>query len=331
MDFSDEEIREELARLGYDNVPADKLCEFKKDLLKLIESERSKNNSLNSSFLSENKYPEETTDHNEGQESIQGDFTNHGNQWIQQQNQGQETDAEENNCNGIESEEEEIIVSKPKVPGAYSLYELPLELDKKRKNKSAKQNTSNNMDYKPLDCSSSRVVKRKTCRMMVDGARRVDESFTSDETDGMFEVYEKIKSMAMRDCECDKKKHSSGSSEEPPYRLRISKKNSFPSVIHKSVPPHDRFKKAALPFEKNRYYQQMWKAHAIPGETTYDKLCKKIHMKMMKKDEIKLDPKIYVPNNYVIPSEKNRKALRWRIRHALERFEIPEHGLYHDL
>merc|ERR1712200_298353 len=79
----------------------------------------------------------------------------------------------------------------------------------------------------------SLIRKAKTCRMMVDGARRVDESFTSDETDGMFEVYEKIKPMAMRDCECDKKKDSVISSEEPPYRLKITKKNSFPSVIHK--------------------------------------------------------------------------------------------------
>jgi len=319
MDFSDEEIREELARLGYDNVPTEKLCEFKKDLLKLIESERSKNNSMNSSFTSDHKNQGEIDYPNDGDELSQSNLSNHGNQWIEQNDETNESDKEE------------ILITKPKVPGAYSLYELPVELDTKSKNKTAKENTSNNMDHKPLDCSSSRIVKRKTCRMMVDGARRVDESFTSDETDGMFEVYEKIKSMAMRDCECDKKKDSVVSSEEPPYRLKITKKNSFPSVIHKSVPPHDRFKKAALPFEKNRYYQQMWKAHAIPGETTYDKLCKKIHLKMMKKDEIKLDPKIYVPNNYVIPSEKNRKALRWRIRHALERFEIPEHGLYHDL
>jgi len=319
MDFSDEEIREELARLGYDNVPTEKLCEFKKDLLKLIESERSKNNSVNSSFTSDLKNQGEIDYPNDGDELSQSNLSNHGNQWIEQNDETNESDKEE------------IVITKPKVPGAYSLYELPVELDTKSKNKTAKENKSNNMDHKPLDCSSSRIVKRKTCRMMVDGARRVDESFTSDETDGMFEVYEKIKSMAMRDCECDKKKDSVISSEEPPYRLKITKKNSFPSVIHKSVPPHDRFKKAALPFEKNRYYQQMWKAHAIPGETTYDKLCKKIHLKMMKKDEIKLDPKIYVPNNYVIPSEKNRKALRWRIRHALERFEIPEHGLYHDL
>lgn len=32
-DFTDEEIREELSKLGYSNVPSDRLQEFKKGLL----------------------------------------------------------------------------------------------------------------------------------------------------------------------------------------------------------------------------------------------------------------------------------------------------------
>ncbi|KAJ8309101.1 hypothetical protein KUTeg_013975 [Tegillarca granosa] len=51
-DFTDEEIREELSKLGYSNVPADRFQEFKKDLRVLVQHERSKTSSQNTSVSS---------------------------------------------------------------------------------------------------------------------------------------------------------------------------------------------------------------------------------------------------------------------------------------
>ena len=47
---------------------------------------------------------------------------------------------------------------------------------------------------------------------------------------------------------------------------------------------------------------------------------------MMYKDEVvqpKNAPRVYVPNSYVVPSDKKRQALRWAVRTQLAHREMP--------
>jgi len=324
MDFTDDEIREELARLGYHNVPSDKLSEFKKDLLKLIEAERtSKNNSFDSS-IDERR----GVDEYEGPELGRGNFTNHGSQWID------ENLKEDWGYRGEPSRKDQYDRVKSSssthqrkgVPGSYALHELPIDVE--RENRHANDNKSNNTDQTAHN-ESGRVVKRKTCRTAPDGARRIDESFTESETEDILNIYQKIKSMAVRDCECGKSKGTS-SDVEPPYRIKSGKKK-IPSYIRKPLPPHTRNLKFTNPFSKMDKYERLWKMRPVPGEADRSAVAKKIHQKMLQKYEIKVDNKVYVPNNFTIPSDKPRTALRWKVRSALENYELPAHGYYHDI
>ncbi|XP_005097904.1 hydrolethalus syndrome protein 1 homolog isoform X2 [Aplysia californica] len=340
MEFTDDEIREELARLGYQNVPSDKLIEFKKDLLKLIHTERSKNTSLNSS--TEEQRQSRSPVVKENSEFVTGNFTNHGSQWIEkefredwQYRGGDKTttskkydysgvDHHDRACKSATATRSASEMRRNGVPGSYANYELPLDVENGKNN----DNQSNSMRDGFEDDSGSKMIKRKTCRKMEDGCRRIDESFCDSETDGIFEIYERIKSMAMRDCECGKSRPTTADV-EPPYRLK-GKKNAYPSFIRKMEPPHTRNLVRQKPFDRLRMYQKLWKAQPAAGEAHRFELHKAVHAKLLEKDEIKVDHKVYVPNRYVVPTEKPRNALRWKVRQCLERYEMPPHGFYHE-
>ena len=40
--------------------------------------------------------------------------------------------------------------------------------------------------------------------------------------------------------------------------------------------------------------------------------------------------RVFVPNKYVVPTDKQRKALRWNVRMELAHGQMPPHGFYHE-
>lgn len=368
LEFTDDEIREELARLGYQNVPANKLADFKKDLMTLMHSERSKTNSLNSSINEPGQSISPVF--KENSEYSDENFTNHGNQWIDQDYKDKwsynKNDVPSTSCkfredwkykggdkttncdkyNIFREEQDEQRNCRPTtappgfdsytrtIPSSYGHYELPEDVDTRKTN----ENQSNENECRETTLEedlAAKPLKRKTCRIIKDGCRRVEESFCESETDGIFEIYEKIKSMAMRDCKCAEKKLTE--TEEPPYRQN-GKKCDIPSfkrlstgVIRNKEPPHTRNLVKTKPFDRMMYYKKIWKTQPPVHEINRIPLHKMIHAKMTKKDEIVKEHKVYIPNSYVVPTTKPRVALRWKVRAAIQKYEMPEHGFYHEI
>ncbi|XP_059174685.1 centriolar and ciliogenesis-associated protein HYSL1-like [Physella acuta] len=328
MEFTDSEIREELARLGYRDVPDEKLAEFKKDLLKLIHVERSKTNSLNSSSDEskfESQFPKSSYE-------PRVNFTD--NQTIHYPGTSYRDRKEYTSYGGDKSapssRSDYYSSSKSSVPGAYSLYEMPsYGMGSSSYHPQVNVNNSVPDEEKEYEADTeTKSVKRKTSRKAPNGDRVVDESFNGSDVAGIYEIYEKIKNLAMRDCECGKTRSMSAMT-EPPYRINGVNKN--PSVIKMGQPPHTRNLKRTVPFKRHQMYQRLWKAQPAIGEDVRHHVRKDVHNKMLKREDIKVFHKVYVPNSYVVPTEKPRFNLRWNVRKANAVYAMPPHGFYHEI
>ncbi|CAL1531240.1 unnamed protein product [Lymnaea stagnalis] len=328
MEFTDNEIREELARLGYKDVPEEKLAEFKKDLIKLINTERSKSNSLNSSsdeVQYDNRAPStqqkiNSSSHKGNDRNNQGSplaGTSYKEDWQYRGGRG-ETSYKSLMDRG----------NRPTYPRSYSLYEMPIDI---QRIETPPQDVNNCLDVdqcSEAESETTKNLKRKICRKTSSGERVVDESFSSSGVAGIYEIYEKIKNLAMRDCECGKTRSMSTVS-DPPYRIKGVNKN--PSVIKMGEPPHTRNLTRTVPFKRHQMYQKMWKAQPAIGDDFRHRMRKEVHSKMLQKDDIKVFHKVFVPNPYVVPTEKPRYDLRWSVRKANALYEMPPHGFYHEI
>ncbi|CAG5134863.1 unnamed protein product [Candidula unifasciata] len=324
IDFTDGEIREELARLGYKDVPEDKLVEFKKDLMRLIHSEKSKNNSLDSSIerpkSAANTYSPDAP--REGSEFVAGNFSNHGNQWLRNQYK------EDWHYQGEES------LQTKKESGSHhavSRSNVSVVADEKDCRFDRHSQCSDICSDSETD-GGTKFVKRKISRKGTNGQRVVDESFsTSDSIDhsGLYDVYEKVKRLAMRDCECGKTRPTSADT-EPPYRIKGINRN--PSVLMaRKDPPHTRNLNKTKPFQRHQMYLKAWKMQPPIGEDFRHNVCREVHSKLLKKDEVKPSHKMFVPNTYVVPSEKPRYDLRWAVRKCNQNYEMPPCGFFHEV
>ena len=117
---------------------------------------------------------------------------------------------------------------------------------------------------------------------------------------------------------------------QSPYRIKSGKK-CIPSFIRPKQPPHEQSVRSMKPFERQQMYQKMWQSQPAPGEANRAKLCRSLHQRMLHRDDITLDRKTFVPNNYVVPTEKKRNALKWRVRSALANYERPQVGFFHEI
>ncbi|GFO33495.1 hydrolethalus syndrome protein 1 homolog [Plakobranchus ocellatus] len=316
MEFTDSEIREELARLGYKDVPDDKLLEFKKDLMKLIQSERSKSNSLNSSV--------EERQNEEFVKSPEENILSDRQLWREKKY------LEDWNYLGHDK-------VRPATAGptasqrdyaarSFGLFEQPIDLGLDcPAQKYGKNNSSCGAEYCSCCCSPSEIgnrqMKRKTLRSTSAGQLCADESVSENDAAGIYELYERVRNLAMRDCECGKGKPTS-SDYEPPYR--ISGVNKCPSFIRSGEPPHTKNLVKTLPWKRHQMYLRLWKAQPVVGEDIRKGIRSEMHAKMLQKDEIKKLPrKVFKPNKYVPPPENPRYKLRWDIRKANSQYEIP--------
>lgn len=93
-----------------------------------------------------------------------------------------------------------------------------------------------------------------------------------------------------------------------------------------SAPPKWKHDKKTDPVTRHQMYAAQWKTIKAPGERSHKGLRWHIREQMLYKDDIVLprhNPRIYVPNNYEVPTEKKRQALRWAVRNSLANREMP--------
>ncbi|CAJ1054143.1 Hydrolethalus syndrome protein 1-like protein [Xyrichtys novacula] len=87
-------------------------------------------------------------------------------------------------------------------------------------------------------------------------------------------------------------------------------------------------RKKTDPVAKYFQYKQIWEMFKLPGETDRRALRQEI------KDQLAYQPpppkprRVYVPNTYIVPTEKKRSALCWEIRNDLANGLLPQTSSY---
>ncbi|GFS17824.1 hypothetical protein ElyMa_004991900 [Elysia marginata] len=188
-----------------------------KDLMKLIQSERSKSNSLNSSV--EERQQEEPI------QSGEKDIVSHGKDWQEKRY------LEDWHYSGRDkirpATSGPTATRRDYASRSYGLFEQPIDLGLSDDNQDEEKNNSGDckVDYPfPRCCSTDgekKQIKRKTARPTSATARhcQIGESASESDAAGLYELYERVRNLAMRDCECNRGESSTTSVSEPPYRI----------------------------------------------------------------------------------------------------------------
>lgn len=321
FDFTEEEIRRKLEELGYSHIPTDKLKQFKKDLKHLIEVERAESLAGQRPSLSTS-------------ESAYTDSYVEGSR-----------DEIERLSNGSRKESSDASESYryPLGDAVFPRRKSPLHLTKASGHQvfgkenmqcypsgpSVRTESTSTAEISPQEqCRpGSRNIKRKVLRKRNGESKVFDESFAStDSVTDISELEQRIRDLPLQNEEVETADIISVGSEEStePSDYRPWENHAdralLPSFIRPSTHhPHTRQVKKSDPVSRYHQFKGEWKANKAPGEKSHKNLRWNVRGKMLQCDVFERPQRNYVPNTYVVPTDKKRQALRWEVRSNLAR------------
>lgn len=332
LEFTDDEIREELGKLGYHNVPDVRLAEFKKDLGRLIRHERSKQSSQNTTLSSH--VPTDTSVHDARlaadprirvpleESPLQRQVTDTALLEDRRQYSQWRTGKENREYRGRAPSPQEVH-HIPRRPGAeYSLYENDVD----------QSQLSHRDDISETD-SERKMMKRKVLRKEKDGSKRVDESMTESDISSLMDINERLRELGIADgVDFFDRKRPQTAKSEPPYRLAPDDPRPASVILRKPEHPHTRNIKKSDPVARYQQFRQSWNVQRAPGEKNHKNLQWNVREMMLAQDIVyeKKPHRVFVPNKYVIPSDKKRQDLRWQVRMDMAQGQLPHHGFYQE-
>ncbi|XP_041351378.1 hydrolethalus syndrome protein 1 homolog [Gigantopelta aegis] len=324
IDFTEAEIQEELARLGYQNVPEEKLRDFKRDLHRLIEQEKSKDSSLNTCPSSSER--SQRTELSGGfrdpvlRERVRADERHTE---LEERYNGYDKYGKENRLTARQ-EPDLARMSLPKglvyTGGQYSLYD---GVDPRQPSHELQDDIS--------ECGSERrMVKRKVLRKTDKGSKFVDESMTESEAGSIADANECLQRLGLGDAsDLDLLRRPKSSKDYAPYRLSPNDPRPSSVILRPAEHPHIRNLRKCDPVARFQQFQQVWQTHKTPGEKDHKDLRWNIRAQMLTQDTFEKKPqKVFVPNNYQVPTEKKRSSLRWQIRTDIAQGNMPPCGFF---
>lgn len=329
FDFTEEEIRRKLEELGYSHIPRDKLKQFQRDLKELIESERS--TSEESGLLRSEESP-----------SVSDSY--YTDSYLER---SKDTEISSSLHDALDSSTEpHRFVNRHRSPLEDSVFPRPKSAPSLAKSKInhqpyGKENvrhhpvkaptrgeSTSTAESSPQEQSrpSSRNIKRKVLRRK-DGEPRVfDESFTTnDSITDISDLEQRLRDLPLNNGDVDVADVISIDSEgsEEPNNFRPWEnyaERGLPSFIRPSNRhPHTRQLKKSDPVSRYHQFRYEWQANKAPGEKSHKNLRWNVRGKMLQCDVFEKPQRSFVPNNYVVPTEKKRQALRWEVRSSLAR------------
>lgn len=304
LEFTDDEIRDELSKLGYRSIPSERLQEFKKDLRVLIQHERS-------------KLSRDTSLSSHIQTDASDSFLGPPHRRLEEDSPPGYISREKEN-RPFRYDHGEPIFKKPLPPqpsqvrGDFALYDSHLDSTKD--------------DFSGSECGS-RMVKRKVLRKKTDGSRVIDESFTESESGSVLDINERLRLLGI-----NTDRPSTAPASEPPYRLSPDDPRPASVILRPSEHPHTRNVRKSDPVARYQQFRQSWTHQRAPGEKKHNQLRWNIREQMLAQDQVveKKSQRVFVPNKYIVPTDKQRKSLRWQIRMDLAQGQMPAHGFYHE-
>uniref|UniRef100_A0A3B3DDP6 HYLS1 centriolar and ciliogenesis associated n=1 Tax=Oryzias melastigma TaxID=30732 RepID=A0A3B3DDP6_ORYME len=317
LDFSEKEIRQQLAVLGYRNIPKHKLLEFKKGLEEVIHGGSWKSPTstaqMNHSEKTQSSPPAFTKE--KGLKSSEGFFLHEGRLLSTHTigGSGSQQDSYAQNS----------VAPKLHFPTGGPT-RLQVEPDEDVKD-------SSDSDSWCSDSRQRRFLKRKVLRKHGGQSLVCDESIYSEDSASCLE--ERLADLHFpaaadgRDLEVESDDWSpsprseetdsvSTSAFESYMRTLVSLlTNSCVSVI-RPVRNQQTVKKCD-PVAKYFEYKQIWEMFKLPGEKDRKALRWEIRERLAYQPPPPKPRRVFEPNSYVVPTEKKRSALRWEVRNRL--------------
>lgn len=206
------------------------------------------------------------------------------------------------------------------------------------------QQTLTDTSLNTTTSSERRMMKRKVLRRR-DGQSQVFDETTESEagdTDDLSSLQERLSNLPISVVISKRRPQSApprqtakeqrrplSAREDPCYRLPVDFDGPKALIRPMRAEPHWQGIKKCDPVSRGQRYRNSWQTHKAPGEKNHNGLRWNVREHMLQQDVVveKQPGKSYVRNNYVIPSDKKRKTLRWQIRQKLAEGAIPSSAL----
>lgn len=357
LDFTEEEIQEQLAILGYRNIPKHRLREFKKDLDELIRHGEWK--TLASPTQTNcTKVPTDTSQRSPPaytkEKVSQSNFKDSGVRFFLNAAKADSdrhvlTTCQNRDCGRQQrhwdSYAQHSVGPKHQLPpGAPS--RLQVEPDPEH---SLHPLLTDSYTSSP-DTQGRGFIKRKVLRKHKGQSLVCDESVYSENSDAASSVEERLAQLRLststqRDFETENEDMTSQSDTRSSEADGMSL-SAFESYIRGMAPAHSdgdfrpqpkSFIRPALrrqtikksdPVAKYFHYKQLWEMFQLPGEKDRRALRWEIRERLAYQPPPPKPRRVYVPNTYAVPTEKKRAALRWEIRNDLANGLLPHKFSY---
>ncbi|KAM9362941.1 centriolar and ciliogenesis-associated protein HYLS1 [Symphorus nematophorus] len=352
LDFTEEEIQEQLAILGYKNIPKHRLREFKQDLDELIRhgewTSLASPTQINctkpqtaASQPSPPAYTKEKVSQCHFEDSGEEFFLHAGQAAHERQAltscQNRDYGRQQGRCDLYAQHSVAPKLQLP--PGAPSRLQVEPDPDDTLHPPPADSYTSS------PDAQGRRFIKRKVLRKHKGQSLVCDESVYSEDSDAASCLEERLAELhlstaAQHDFETENEDITSQSDTQSSETEGISM-SAFESYLRGmtraqsdgGVRPkpksfirpvrHQPAIKKTDPVAKYFQYKQLWEMFKLPGETDRKAIRLEIKERLAYQPPPPKPRRVYVPNTYVVPTEKKRSALRWEIRNDLANGLLP--------
>ncbi|XP_038075705.1 hydrolethalus syndrome protein 1-like isoform X2 [Patiria miniata] len=358
LQFSEDDIRQQLAMLGYHNIPAAQLQQFAQDLDQLIKYDTDREGPSEASSASDSDYTAEDLrlplrHHHMPSSSAAGRRP------VSAPSKTSRTrPVRTRQSPRLESSKKTSYPAKHPQPFSYKYGDTsPGGLDTTDDSTPGRERSGRrrSVEKKP-------AMKRKVVRKMNGESQVFDESITGSESGDLHEVNDRLSRLALRqdaqgsevdDEDADttltetddssslmgliytRRPHSSTElySHRPAGDENTVFKPHLPRSFIRpdSAQPRTKHDKKTDPVSRHQMYKAEWSNHRAPGEKNRNDLRWSIREQMMYKDTVaypRRTPRVFSANNYVVPTDKKRQALRWAVRTSLAHKQMPASTFY---
>ncbi|XP_054460363.1 centriolar and ciliogenesis-associated protein HYLS1 isoform X1 [Anoplopoma fimbria] len=340
LDFTEEEIQEQLAALGYKNIPKHRLCEFKQDLDDLVRLGEWKS-VASSTQINTAKSQIDTSQ--QGPPAFIKEKVGHGcgeGFFLHARKVEHDRQVLTTRQNRDSYAQHSVALNLRLPPGAPSRLQVEEEPDL---DETLHPPLTDSYTSTP-DSHRGRFIKRKVLRKHKGQSLVCDESIYSEE-DAASCLEERLadlhlSSSAQRDFETENEDVTSQSETQSSETDGVSF-SAFESYIRGMTrtqsdgdlrPKPKSFIRPAMsqqtikktdPVAKYFQYKQLWEMFKLPGEKDRRSLRWEIKERLAYRPPPPKPRRVFVPNTYIVPTEKKRSALRWEIRNDLANGLLP--------
>ncbi|XP_028424268.1 hydrolethalus syndrome protein 1 [Perca flavescens] len=359
LDFSEDEIHEQLVALGYKNIPKHRLREFKQDLDELVRhgewkslASSSQINPAKSQTTTSQQSPPAYTKEKVSQcylPSGEGFFLHAGqadhDRHVLTACPSKDHGRQQGNFDSYA--QHSVALKRRLPPGPPGRLQVEPDPDD-----TLQPPLSDSCDSSASipESHRGRFIKRKVLRKHKGQSLVCDESIYSEDSDAASCLEERLadlrlSSSAQRDFETehDDVPSQSETRASETEGLSFSAFESYirgmtqsqsdgdlrpkPKSFIRPVMSQQTIKKTD-PVAKYFQYKQLWEMFKLPGEKDRRDLRWEIRERLAYQPPPPKPRRVYVPNTYIVPTEKKRSALRWEIRNDLAN-GLPPHKFSH--